>query len=109
MSQDLEPAEISPSRQCLLTVVGKDQVSNFYKLRRGSGLSALIAQKSSIEFDCLKADCGICIIKIVHGSENLNDLPVAERDFLTAMKADPDERLACQCRVNGDVTLKVEY
>ncbi|MCX6125828.1 MAG: 2Fe-2S iron-sulfur cluster-binding protein [Proteobacteria bacterium] len=105
----MEPSEISLSRQCLLKVVGKDEVSNFYKLRRGAGLSALIAQKSSIEFDCLKADCGICIIKIVEGSENLSELLIAERDFLTAMKAEPDERLACQCRVNGDVTIKIEY
>ena len=32
----------------------------------------------------------------------------AEKDFLAAMRADPDERLACQTRILGDVRVEVE-
>ncbi len=59
--------------------------------------------------DCLDADCGICVVRVLKHPEHLSPIEVKERDFLTAMGADPDERLACQCRIKGDVTIKVEF
>jgi len=41
------------------------------------------------------------------GLENLTPPTVAEADFLKAMHADPHERLACQCRIMGPVTVQV--
>lgn len=80
-----------------------------YSLRKGSGLSALKAKKSPIEFDCLEADCGICVVRVLKHAENLTVPTERERDFLKAMHAETDERLACQCRLLGPVELKVEY
>lgn len=79
-------------------------------LREGLGLQALAVREKTtpLEFDCAKADCGICIVRVMAGGENLSPKTVAEADFLRAMHADPDERLACQCRVLGDVSIKVE-
>ncbi len=79
-------------------------------IREGLGFQALCAKypKAPIEFDCRKADCGICIIRVCEGIENLSDPTDAERDFLKAMHADPDERLACQCRILGDLCVRVE-
>ena len=77
--------------------------------RKGLGLQAICAQTGTpIEFDCREADCGICIVRVRQGLENLSPPTFAERDFLKAMHAEPDERLACQTRVFGDVELEVE-
>ena len=80
-----------------------------YTLRQGLGLQALAAAADTpIEFDCRAADCGICVVRVQKNPENLSEPTTEDRDFLKAMRADPDERLACQCRVKGDVTLLVD-
>lgn len=80
-----------------------------HEVRDGLGFQALGARAGTpLEFDCREADCGICIMKVVRGSEHLSPPTPAERDFLKAMRADPDERLACQTRILGDVTILVE-
>jgi ferredoxin len=80
-----------------------------HEIRRGLGFLAL-AEKHPvpIEFDCRAADCGICIVKVEAGAENLGPKTEEEADFLKAMAAAPDERLACQCRIMGDVTVRVD-
>jgi len=78
-------------------------------IRRGLGFQALCAQhQTPIEFDCRAADCGICIMHVIKGMENLNPAVGAEQDFLKAMHADADERLACQCRIMGDVEILID-
>jgi ferredoxin len=82
--------------------------SQTFELRAGLGLQALAARCPTVlEFDCRKADCGICLVRIEAGAEHLSPLTESERDFLKAMRADADERLACQCRVLGDVKVFV--
>ena len=94
-------------------VVQPDGTKSF-RLRKGLGFQALrpsdvaSASLSPIEFDCRRADCGICIVRIRTGTQNLSAPTKAEKDFLQAMHADPDERLACQVRVFGDVTVEVD-
>lgn len=81
-----------------------------HPVRRGLGLQALAARVATpLQFDCRKADCGICVIKVRSGNHALSPATFAERDFLKAMAADANERLACQCRVLGDVTIEVEF
>lgn len=80
-----------------------------YKIRVGLGFQALCArEKTPIEFDCREADCGICIVRVIDGVQHLNDKTASERDFLIAMRADADERLACQARILGDVRIEVD-
>lgn len=77
--------------------------------RSGMGLQGVGAKhQTAIEYDCRRADCGICIVTVEEGLQNLSEPTIAERDFLKAMRADANERLACQCRVFGDVQLFVE-
>jgi ferredoxin len=81
-----------------------------FDIRRGLGIQAVCAKaETGIEFDCRAADCGICAIKVISGAENLSPKTVREADFLQAMKADDDERLACQVRVLGDAEIEVDY
>lgn len=77
-------------------------------VRPGLGfLAVCLKHATPIEFDCKEADCGICLIEVESGLENLTPPTVAEADFLKAMHADPHERLACQCRIMGPVTVQV--
>lgn len=81
-----------------------------YKCRKGLGFQALSTlKKTPIEYDCRKANCGICIIRILKGNKNLSLPKPPEKNFLKAMNADLDERLACQCRFLGDVTIALEF
>jgi len=81
-----------------------------YEVRRGLGFQALCAEHKDtpLEFDCREADCGICIFKVIDHPEHLSKVTGMEEDFLKAMRADPDERLACQCRILGDVSILIE-
>ena len=62
---------------------------------------------TSILFGCRDGACGACMIKVINGAENLSKMEDHEKDFLETMAAEPDERLACQCKVKGDVTIEV--
>ena len=95
-------------KEASVTIVsGRD--SKTFRIRVGLGFQALCArEKTKVEFDCREADCGICIVRVVEGLSHLSDKTDAERDFLTAMRADDDERLACQARILGDVRIIVD-
>ena len=94
---------------CTVTLCQGGEEQRF-KLRKGLSLQALAAREATpLEFDCRASDCGICILKVRAGNEFLSPAKPAEQDFLNAMHADADERLACQCRVYGDVRLEKEY
>lgn len=90
-------------------VQSEDKTEDFH-IREGLGFQALAPEDQSlIEFDCRKSDCGICIVRVMEGMEHLSKPGESEKDFLNAMRADDDERLACQCRIFGDVSVRVEY
>ena len=100
----------SQERNAWVTIQKNGNPNLVLPLRRGLGFLALAAANEiPVEFDCRKADCGICIVRVVEGASNLSQQTEREADFLKAMRADPEERLACQCRVHGDVTVKVEF
>ncbi len=62
---------------------------------------------TSILFGCRDGACGACMVKIISGADKISPMQDNEKDFLETMAARPDERLACQCKVYGDVTLEV--
>ncbi len=96
------------SEEVKVTIKSKSGILT-HSMRKGLGIQALCMRiKTPIEFDCRKADCGICIVHVKAGAENLTWQTPPEKDFLIAMRADEDERLACQCRVLGDVELFVD-
>ena len=63
--------------------------------------------ETSILFGCRDGACGACMIRVKEGKNNLRKMEDDERDFLETMAAEEDERLACQCRVLGDVVVEV--
>ena len=62
---------------------------------------------TSILFGCRDGACGACLVKVLEGAKNLSPMQEDEKDFLETMNGEPNERLACQCTVDGDVTLEV--
>lgn len=64
-------------------------------------------EETSILFGCRDGACGACLIRVVENPENLSPKEEHETDFLETLDARPDERLACQCKVLGDVKIEV--
>ncbi len=60
---------------------------------------------ASIPFGCEQGICGTCLIDVPVGAENLSDVDEQEQETLQAMGGTPGQRLACQCQVNGNVTV----
>lgn len=61
---------------------------------------------SSIPFGCTNGICGTCIVQVTKGRKNLSEQDPDEEMTLEMFGADkPEHRLACQCSVQGDVTL----
>ena len=52
------------------------------------------------------ARCGTCLVTIVEGADHLTEQGAAETRVLKALKANPDQRLACQTWARGDVSVK---
>ncbi len=61
---------------------------------------------SKIVFGCEAGVCGTCIINVLSGAENLSHPEEGEKDSLIMFGAKENQRLACQCKVNGDVKIE---
>lgn len=61
---------------------------------------------TSILFHCYSARCGMCRIRVLEHPEALGAVGDLERQLLDEVATGPDERLACQCSVQGDVTIE---
>ncbi len=74
-----------------------------FDLPDGSPIGSL-CQSQGVPFNCNTGVCGSCIVRIVAGQENLNDLTDEEIE----LGLDPHRRLACQCYIRaGEV--KIEF
>ena len=61
---------------------------------------------ADISFGCRNGSCGTCRVRIVHGLESCSQPSAEERDFLAALHAPPDHRLACQLTLAGPVDIE---
>lgn len=67
-----------------------------------------VAEKvgASIPFGCKENDCGDCMIEVLEGVDHLSIPSALETDLLKQKFGKPNNRLACQAMVLGDVTIK---
>ncbi|ABO57885.1 2Fe-2S iron-sulfur cluster-binding protein [Burkholderia vietnamiensis] len=64
-------------------------------------------QLGGLTFGCRAGMCGICVIEVLAGMDNLSHPEDKESTFLEWLGHDHgDKRLACQCRLRGDVTIR---
>ena len=62
---------------------------------------------SILSFGCRAGACGACVIEIAEGMHNLSSMGFDEKDFLELLGLnDGKHRLACQCTILGNVTIK---
>ncbi|WP_321817043.1 MULTISPECIES: 2Fe-2S iron-sulfur cluster-binding protein [unclassified Paraburkholderia] len=76
----------------------------------GSSLTELefeLYGEEVITFGCKAGACGACVIRVEEGVANLSGKGAEEQRFLEALGFPGVEfRLACQCRLNGDVKIR---
>ncbi|WP_114809669.1 2Fe-2S iron-sulfur cluster-binding protein [Paraburkholderia kururiensis] len=79
-------------------------------LSTGSSLTELefeLYGEQTVPFGCKAGACGTCVIKVEDGVANLGVKADEERNFLETLGYRGAEfRLACQCRLNGDVKIR---
>jgi len=74
----------------------------------GADLRAVAeASGADVTFGCGSGSCGTCRVRVMEGLEHCSEAGSEEKEFLRALQAPADHRLACQVRVNGD--LEIEY
>ncbi len=78
------------------------------EVEAGSELKDVIRDKGwPVAFGCEDGMCGTCILKIDTGMGSLTPKDEQESGTLDVMGMnDDDHRLACKCKVNGDVTIE---
>ena len=63
---------------------------------------------AGIDTSCVgKGTCGLCRVKILAGAEHLTPFTDEERKHLGNVYHITKVRLACRCKVSGDVTIEV--
>ncbi|HLO69090.1 MAG TPA: 2Fe-2S iron-sulfur cluster-binding protein [Holophaga sp.] len=74
----------------------------------GTPLQAVAdAAGADLTFGCRTGSCGTCRVRVLRGLEHCSAPGREERDYLRGLEAPPDQRLACQFTVQGDV--EIEY
>ena len=64
------------------------------------------AAGADITFGCRTGSCGTCRVRVTEGFDHCGAPGPEERDFLAGLAAPPDQRLACQVVVQGDVAIE---
>ena len=54
-----------------------------------------------------KGRCTTCKMKVLEGEENLSEITEAEEKYIKMNNLQPDERLTCQVRLEGDIKIYV--
>jgi 2Fe-2S ferredoxin len=54
-----------------------------------------------------KGKCTTCKIIVQKGMNNISEANEIEKKFLEIGKLEPNERLACQCTISGDIEVDV--
>lgn len=62
-------------------------------------------QKEGVPMGCSEGICGMCVIEVLEGLENLNLPTEAEKDFFGEVL---NERLACQCKIKSGI-VKIRF
>ena len=94
---------LSPSGNVTLTINGKDKLS----VEQGSSvLATLAANNIYLSSACGgKGSCGQCKCQVVEGGGEILD---SEKGHFTRKQIKEHYRLGCQCKVKGDLSIKVD-
>ena len=94
---------LSPSGNVNLTINGKDTIS---VAQGGSLLSTLAENNIYLPSACGgKGSCGQCKVQVPSGGGEILD---SEKGQFTRKEIKEGWRLGCQCKVKGDISIKVD-
>ncbi|WP_434587162.1 2Fe-2S iron-sulfur cluster-binding protein [Streptomyces sp. A5-4] len=66
------------------------------------------SEQRLIPFGCRSGSCGACVVEVLEGFGSLGEPDDDELDFLEDLgRTGGNHRLACQCRLRGDATIRV--
>jgi ferredoxin len=57
-----------------------------------------------ISYGCRVGSCGTCMVEVISGAENLQEMTPQEEDTLSRMRKSPLCRLACRARLKDDAS-----
>ncbi len=87
---------------CKITVLNENKV---IIVKSGTKLCEAL-RKTKILFGCSNGLCGVCCIEVEKGQDYLSIPSLQERETLHTLCLEAGQRLACQCLVYGDVSLR---
>ena len=64
------------------------------------------SHETPIAFGCQSGKCGTCAIEVLEGAESLGPKNEDEVETLDMHDGGDSLRLACQIKVNGDITIR---
>ncbi len=86
-----------------MTVTVGGQTYNL-QVRTGENmLDAALDRDVDLDYSCKEGSCDTCMVKILKGRENLNDITPQERDMLDNDQLEAGYRLSCMVVVKGPV------
>jgi len=93
----------------LVTIISTEDPPKTVECREGDSLFEAGAKVTAgIDTACVgKGTCGLCRVKIVAGAEHLNPFTDEERKHLGNVYHITKVRLACRCKLTGDVSFQV--
>ena len=99
----IEKRYLSPSGKVNITINGKDSIS----VEQGSSLLATLAANDIYLSSACggKGSCGQCKCQVPEGGGEILD---SERGQFTRKQVKDHWRLACQCKVKGDLSIQVD-
>lgn len=77
------------------------------ELRVGSDLQKLhtLYPELPFKFGCKRGECGVCAFFVCEGRQNLTRITPEEKKTLQRKQLGEGYRLACQCAINGDISI----
>lgn len=60
-----------------------------------------------LRFGCMRGECGVCVLYISKGGQNLTKMTPEEKKTLARKRLPEGCRLACQCAINGDISVGI--
>ncbi|MCI5450948.1 NADH:ubiquinone reductase (Na(+)-transporting) subunit F [bacterium] len=94
---------LSPSGNVNITINGKEKIS----VGQGGSLLSTLAQEGVFLPSACggKGSCGQCKLQVVEGGGEILD---SEKGHFTRKQVKDNWRLGCQCKVKGDLSIKVD-
>lgn len=96
-----------------LVVLDRGKEIELGDLEEGASIKSC-CEEAGVPFACEEGICGTCIIEVMEGDKHLSAYNQAEEDFLgpkpeNLKPGQGVERLACQCKISSQGTVKFRF